>query len=218
LASGNTGAALLCERSDPATGRAGFRDSLIGWFQRATTESDASYQAAISVYQKWEKLCGDGTINAKVAIPVLGRGIEPAFGKNPMRQLHPGFPDMDDFWSQVFTIAIRGEEAVLETDIPDERGAAPDALVWQEPQADQPTYAEPTITPPPETVSPEASTAEAPTPSPAPEALAWPEIQVDAPSPSPLTQAVPGWDIHTDAPEGSSPPGVDVMDINARPD
>jgi hypothetical protein len=218
LASGNTGAALLCERSDPATGQVGFRDSLIGWFQRAATESDASYQAAISVYRKWEKFCADGTINAKVAIPVLGRGIEPAFGKNPMRQLHPGFPDMDDFWSQVFTIAIRGKEAVLETDVPDEPGAAPDAPLRQEPQADQPTYAQPTITPPPETASPEASTAQAPTPPPAPEASTWPETRVDALSSSPLTQAVPRWDMHTDMPEGWSPPDVDVTDIHARPD
>jgi len=92
LASKSTGAALLCDRADSATGRAGFRDRLIYWFQRAAAESDTSYQATISVYQAWQKLSDDNVISSRIAIPVLGRGIEPALGKNPMRPCRYGQP------------------------------------------------------------------------------------------------------------------------------
>jgi hypothetical protein len=71
LASKSTGAALLCDRADSATGQAGFRDRLIYWFQRAAAESDTSYQATISVYQAWQKLSNDNVISSRIAIPVL---------------------------------------------------------------------------------------------------------------------------------------------------
>jgi hypothetical protein len=188
LASTSTGAALLSGRADPATGEAGFRDRLIDWFQRSTRESDTSYQATISVLQDWERFSADGTIDPRIAIPVVGRSIEPALGKNPMRQLHPGFPDTDSFWSQVFTIAIRGEEPVQEPGVP---AAAPDAPTGQAAHGDGLAYAEPDIAP-----SPEASTPGVPVP--VPEAPTWP----DAPSTPPPPQVISGHDTDTDVPVG----------------
>lgn len=170
LASTSTGAVLLSGRADPATGEAGFRDRLIDWFQRSTRESDTSYQATISVFQGWERLSADGMIDSRIAITVLGKSIEPALGKNPMRRLHPGFPDADSFWSQVFTIAIRGEAPAQEADIP---VAGPDALTGQDPQGGGLAYIEPDTAPPPGASAPGA---------PAPEAPTWPDPQVDAPS------------------------------------
>lgn len=199
LASTSTGAALLCERADPATGQAGFRDRLIDWFQRSSGESDICYQATISVFQEWEKLSADGTINSRIAIPVLGRGIEPALGKNPMRQLHPGFPDMDSFWSQVFTIAIQGEEAIQETDIPDDPVATPYAPIGLDPQADSPAYADQATAQPPEATTPGD-------PSPTPEAPTWPDPQVDAASTPHPPQAIHGHDTDTDMPVVSGLP------------
>ena len=179
LASTRTGAALLCGRADPATGEAGFRDRLIDWFQRSARESDASYQATISVMQKWETFSADGTISSEIAIPVLGRGIEPTLGRNPMRQLHPGFPDMDSFWSQVFTIAIRGEDPVPETD--DTIDATPGASASQDPQVDGLASAAPATA-----LAPETSTPSGPSPAPALEAPTGPDKRDDALGAPPL--------------------------------
>jgi hypothetical protein len=201
LASTSTGAVLLCERANPATGQAGFRDRLINWFQRSADESDTSYQATVSVFQEWQKLSADGTISSRIAIPVLGRGIEPALGKNPMRQLHPGFPDMDSFWSQVFTIAIRGEETVQETDLADGPIAIPGAPIEQDPQPDGPAYANPATALPPEAIMPETSTPADPPPT--LEAPTWPDPRVDTPSTPPPPQAIPGYDTDMDAPVAS---------------
>ena len=118
------------------TGETGFRDGLIDWFQRSARENHQLPGHHLRL-QKWEKFSADGTISSEIAITVLGRGIEPALGKNPMRQLHPGFPDMDSFWGQAFTIAIRGEDPVQETERPD----IPDASARQDPQADGLAYA-----------------------------------------------------------------------------
>jgi hypothetical protein len=211
LASTSAGAALLCERADPATGQAGFRDRLIDWFQRSAGESDTSYQATISVFQEWEKLSADGTISSRIAIPVLGRGLEPALGKNPMRQLHPGFPDMDSFWSQVFTIAIRGEEAVQETDVPDDPVATAGAPIRQDPQADGSAYAYPATALPPEVTTPGdvSLTPEAPT---------WPDPNADAPSTPPRPQVIPEHDTSTDALVVSGLPADAGTDTDAHAD
>lgn len=218
LASKSTGAALLCDRADSATGQAGFRDRLIYWFQRAAAESDTSYQATISVYQAWQKLSDDNVISSRIAIPVLGRGIEPALGKNPMRQLHPGFPDMDSFWNQVFTIAIRGEEDVQEMDLPDDLVTTPSAPVGQTPTPGRPAYEEP-----PAALAPEAASLEADTPGApfrTPEAPAWPAPQATAPRLPPWPQTTPELDIGTDArvPVVPGPPADAETDANARPD
>jgi hypothetical protein len=197
LASTSTGAALLCGRANPATGEAGFRARLIDWFQHSARENDTSYQATISVLQKWETFSADGTISSEIAIPVLGRGIEPALGKNPMRQLHPGFPDMDSFWSQVFTIAIRGEDPVQETDGPDIPDAKPGASTRQDPQAEGLAYAAPANALPPETSTPGGLS-----PTPAPEVATELDTRDDALG-APLSppQAIPeyGTDADTDA-------------------
>lgn len=215
LASTSTGAALLCDRADPATGQAGFRESLIYWFQCAVSASDTSYQATLSVYRKWRKLCDDGTINARIAKPVLGLGIESALGKNPMRQLHPGFPDMGSFWGEVFTIAIRGEEAAQETDLPEAQVAVPSAPTAREPQWDEPADSEPVASPPPEMASLETSTPEAPFP--AAEAPAWSDTRADAPGIPLRPQATPDHDTKTDALEVSGPPVTAAADPNAQP-
>ena len=187
LASTRRGAALLSRRADPATGEVGFRDRLIDWFQRSTRESDTSYQATISVFQVWERLSAEGVIDSRIAIPVLGRSIEPTLGKNPMHQLHPGFPDMDSFWSQVFTIAIRGEDAVQE---PDVEVAAQNTQTGRDPQEDGLAYADPDTTPSPAISTPGTQT-------PAPESSTWPDLHFDAPSTPPPPQVIPGHD--TDA-------------------
>lgn len=187
LASSSTGAALLSGRADPATGEAGFRDRLIGWFQRSSCESDTSYQATISVFQNWERFSADDTIDPRIAIAVLGRSIEPALGKNPMRQLHPGFPDTDSFWSQVFTIAIRGEDAVQEPEVP----VAADAPTEQDPHGNGLACADPNTA-----LSPEVSMPGAPAPT--PEAPTWPDLQVDAPITTPPPQVIPRHDTDTD--------------------
>jgi hypothetical protein len=178
LASISTGAALLSERADPATGEAGFRDRLIDWFQRSAGESDTSYQATISVFQNWERFSADGTINSQIVIPVLGRSIESALGKNPMRHLHPGFPDTDSFWSQVFTIAIRGKDPVVEPEVL----ATADASTEQDPHGNGLAYADPDTAPSPEVSTPV-------TLAPAPEAPSWPDLQADAPSTPPPVHA-----------------------------
>jgi hypothetical protein len=218
LASTSTGAALLCEQADPATDQAGYRDRLISWFHRSADESDTSYQATISVFRKWEKLSADGTISSRIAIPVLGRAIEPALGKNAMRQLLPGFPDMDNFWSQVFTIAVRGEEALQEADLPDSKVATPDAL---DAEADGPADASLAAALPPEATTPEASATGDPTP--APEAVTSPSPQADTPGtpppPPPPPQAIPEeHDTETDAPVVSGLPADPETDTDAQPD
>jgi hypothetical protein len=206
LASTSTGAALLSGRADPATGEAGFRARLIDWFQRSTRDSDTSYQAAISVFQDWERFSADGMIDSQIVIPVLGRSIEPALGKNPMRQLHPGFPDTDSFWSQVFTIAIRGEDPVQESDVP---VAGPDAPSGQDPQGDGLAYAKPDTVPSPEVGTPSPPTPEAPT---------WPDPQVDAPSTPPPAQVIPGHDAVTDVPVVSGLVADTGTDTHAQSD
>lgn len=224
LASTSAGAALLCERADPATGQAGFRNRLIDWFQRSAGESDTSYEATISVFQKWEELSADGTINSRIVIPVLGRAIEPVLGKNPMRQLLPGFPDMDGFWSQVFTIAVRGEEAVQKTDVPDDQVAAPGASIEQDPQADGSAHANPATALSLEAATLETSTTGDPHPSPAsaPEATTLPGPQADAPStpppppPPPPPQAILGHDVDTDVPVVPGLPADDETDTDAQ--
>jgi hypothetical protein len=193
LASTSAGAALLTGRADPATGEAGFRDRLIDWFQRSIREGDTSYQATISVFRDWERFSADGTIDPRITIPVLGRSIEPALGRNPMRQLHPGFPDTDSFWSQVFTIAIRGEDPVQEPGVP---VAAPDAPAGQDPHGDGLAYVKPDTVPSREPSTPEAS-------APASEAPTWPDPQIDAPSAPPPPQVIPGHYTETDVPVAS---------------
>ena len=193
LASTSTGATLLSGRADPATGEAGFRDRLIDWFQRSTRESDTSYQATISVFQDWERFSADGTIDSRIAIPVIGKSIEPALGKNPMRQLHPGFPDTDSFWSQVFTIAIRGEDLSREPDVPSRgtrcpHGAGP---AWGTDFA----YAEP------DTAPLAGGLARRSVPAPAPGSRpTWPDLQSTRQRPPPPPLVIPGHDTDTDAP------------------
>ena len=216
LASPGTGAALLCGRADPATGEAGFRDRLIDWFQHSARENDVTYQGTISVLRKWETFSADGTISSEIAIPVLGRGIEPALGKNPMRQLHPGFPDMDSFWGQVFTIAIRGEDPVQETDDPDDPVATPGAPIGQDPQADGSACADPATALTPEATTPETSTPG--DPSPTPEAPTWSDPNVDAPSTAPPPQVIPGYDTNTDALVVSGLPADAGTDTDAQAD
>lgn len=207
LASVSSGAALLSKRADPATGEAGFRDRLIDWFQRSTCESDTSYQATISVFQNWERFSADGTINSQIAIPVLGRSIEPALGKNPMRQLHPGFPDTDSFWSQVFTIAIRGEDALQELEVP----APADLPTGQDPHGSGLACADPNTAPSLEMSTPG-------TPAPAPEAPTWPDRQVDALGTPPPPEVIPGHDMDTDVPVVSGLRADTGMDAHAQAD
>ena len=208
LASTSTGAALLSERADPAVGEAGFRDRLIDWFRRSICESDASYQATISVFQDWERLSADGTIESQIAITVLGKSIEPALGKNPMRQLHPGFPDTDSFWSQVFTIAIRGERPVQEQDVP---VAGPDVPKWQESQGGGVAYADPDTEPPP-VASPLGATI------PSTEVPAWRDPQVEAPSTPLPPPGIPEYETDTDAPVISGPRAEAGTDAHAQAD
>jgi hypothetical protein len=208
LASTTSGAILLSERADPAIGEVGFRNRLIDWFQRSTRESDTSYQATISVFQVWERLSADGTIDSRIAIPVLGRSIEPALGKNPMRQLHPGFPDTDSFWSQVFTIAIRGEDPNQEPEVP---AAGPDAPTGQEPRGVGLAYADPNTAPSPEGSTPGAQ-------APTPEAPTWPDLRVDAPSTPPARQVIPGRETDTDAPVVSNLRADTETDPHAQAD
>ena len=144
--------------------------------------------------QKWETFSADGSISSEVAIPVLGRGIEPALGKNPMRQLHPGFPDLDSFWGQVFTIAIRGEDPIQETDGPD----IPDASTRQDPQADGLAYAASATALPPETSTPGGLS-----PTPAPEVPTGLDTRDDALGTPPLPpQAIPEYGTDADALSG----------------
>ncbi len=134
LASTSVGASLLCGRADPASGRPGFRDVLVGYFQRSLSEP-SSYDAAISVLETWEKFSADGAISSRTAISVLGRALEPALGKNPMSRLHPGFPDMDSFWGQAFEVAIRGENLDQESGAPADPLMALEALARQDTDA-----------------------------------------------------------------------------------
>lgn len=207
LASTSAGAALLCGRADPDSGQAGYRNRLINWFQRSATESDISYQATISVYQMWEKFSGDGTINARVAIPVLGRGIEPALGKNPMRQLRPGFPETDDFMGQVFTVAIRGEEGSPETDVID---APPMLLTGQSARTEGPAQVDPSSALQSGITVPEPSAAGAPFP--APESPASPDLRLTAPDIIPPQPAIPGHGLDIDTPIASDLPADDGAD------
>jgi len=140
LASTSAGAALLCGRADPASGQPGFRDVLIGYFQRSPSEP-SSYEAAISVLKAWEKFSADGTISSRTATSVLGRALEPALGKNPMSQLHPGFPDMDSFWGQAFEVAIRGKDADQVTHAPGDPLMVPEAPARQDTDSDAFAYA-----------------------------------------------------------------------------
>lgn len=147
LASTSAGAALLCGRADPASGQSGFRDNLIGYFQRSLSEP-SSYEAAISVFKAWEKFSADGAISSQTAISVLGRALEPALGKNPMSRLRPGFPDMDSFWGQAFEVAVRGTNADQETDVPGNPLMVPEAPARQDTDADAFAYAPATPSPP----------------------------------------------------------------------
>jgi hypothetical protein len=140
LASTSAGAALLCGRAAPAGGQPGFREDLIGYFQRSLSEP-SSYEAAISVFTAWEKFSADGTISSRTAISVLGSALGPALGENPMSRLHPGFPDMDSFWGQAFEVAIRGENADQETGAPGDPLGVPEALARQDTNATAPAYA-----------------------------------------------------------------------------
>jgi hypothetical protein len=140
LASTSAGASLLCGRAGPASGQPGFRDVLVGYFQRSLSEP-SSYDAAISVLEDWEKFSADGAISSRTAISVLGRALEPAIGKNPMSRLHPGFPDMDSFWGQAFEVAIRGENVDQESDAPGDPLMAPEALARQDTDAAASAYA-----------------------------------------------------------------------------
>lgn len=115
LASTPAGAELLCDQADPAGGRPGFQTSLAGYFRRSLSEP-SSYDATMSVFEAWQKFSDDGTISPQVAIPVLGSALKPALAKNPMRRLHPGFPDMDSFWGHVFRDAIRDEDSDQRTE------------------------------------------------------------------------------------------------------
>ena len=146
LASTSAGAALLCRRAHPASGRPGFRDVLIGYFQRSLSEP-SSYEAAIFVLKTWEKFSADGIISSQTAIGVLGSALEPALGKNPMSRLHPGFPDMDSFWGQAFEVAIRGEDADRETDASRDPLMVTEALARQDTDADTSAYAPATPSP-----------------------------------------------------------------------
>ena len=139
LASTSAGAALLCGRAAPAGGQPGFRDDLIGYFQRSLSEP-SSYEAAISVFTAWERFSADGTISSRTAISVLGSALGPALGENPMSRLHPGFPDMDSFWGQAFEVAIRGENADQETGAPGDPLRAPEALARQDTNATASAY------------------------------------------------------------------------------
>jgi hypothetical protein len=207
LASISTGAALLSGRADPATGEAGFQDRLIDWFQRSTCESDTSYQATISVFQNWERFSADGTIDSRIVIPVLGRSIEPALGKNPMRQLHPGFPDTDSFWSQVFTIAIRGEDAVQEPEVP----VAADASTGRDPHWNGLAYTEPSTGSSPRVSTPGAT-------APTPEAPTRPDLQIYAPSTPTPAQAISQDDMYTDPPVVSGLQADTGTDARAQAD
>jgi hypothetical protein len=140
LASTSAGAALLCGRAGPARGQPGFRDALIGYFQRSLFEP-SSYEAAIAVFEAWERFSADGTISSRTAISVLGRALEPALGKNPMSRLHPGFPDMASFWGQAFEVALRGENVDQEMSAPEGPLMAPEALARQDTDADASVYA-----------------------------------------------------------------------------
>jgi hypothetical protein len=140
LASTSAGASLLCGRAGPASGQRGFRDALVGYFQRSLSEQ-SSYDAAISVLEAWEKFSADGAISSRTAISVLGRALEPALGKNPMSRLHPGFPDMDSFWGQAFEVAIRGENVDQEPGAPGDPLMAPEALARQETDTAASAYA-----------------------------------------------------------------------------
>lgn len=100
LAFTSAGAALLCRRAEPVSGQPGFRDNLVGYFQRSLSQP-SSYEATIAVFG----------------------ALEPELGKNPMSRLRPGFPDMDSFWGQAFGVAIRGNDPDRETD-----AALPEAL------------------------------------------------------------------------------------------
>lgn len=139
LASTIAGAALLCGRMGAASGHTGFRDVLIGYFERALSEP-SSYEAAISVLKAWEKFAADGTISSRTAISVLGRALGPALGKNPMSRLNPGFPDMDSFWGQAFEVAIRGEDADQETGVPGVPVVVSGVLAGQDTNTDAPVY------------------------------------------------------------------------------
>ena len=145
LASTSAGAALLCGRAERASGQSGFRDVLIGYFQRSLSEP-SSYEAALSVFKAWEKFSADGTISSQTAISVFGRALEPTLGKNPMSRLHPGFPEMDSFWGQAFEIAIRGDNADQETDASADPLVVPEAVARQASDADASAYAPPSLT------------------------------------------------------------------------
>jgi hypothetical protein len=135
----------LCGRAERASGQSGFRDVLIGYFQRSLSEP-SSYEAALSVFKAWEKFSADGTISSQTAISVFGRALEPTLGKNPMSRLHPGFPEMDSFWGQAFEIAIRGDNADQETDAPANPLVVPEAVARQASDADASAYAPPSLT------------------------------------------------------------------------
>jgi hypothetical protein len=135
LASTTGGAALLCSRAAPATGQSDFRENLIDYFQRSLS-MPTSYAATISVFKAWKEFADDGTISSRTASAVLGRALEPALGKNPMSQLHPGFPDMDSFWGRTFGVAIRGENADQTANTPANPPVMPEALAHPDPDKD----------------------------------------------------------------------------------
>lgn len=154
----------------------------------------------------------EGVINTRVAIPVPGRGIETALGKNPMRELLPDFPDMDDFMVQVFTIAIRGEEGNKQADVPDGSDATPEVPIGQEAPTEGPIYADPSYMQQAGTVASETGTADVP--SPTPETPAPRDLLVNAPGIASLEQAIPEHETGTGAPGIPDPP----TDARAVPD
>lgn len=216
LASTDTGAVMLCDRADPATGQDGFRNRLIDWFQRAAIESDTSYQATIAVYRKWKQLSDEGTLSARVAIPVLGRGIEPALGRNPMRELHPGFPDTDDFMTRLFTIAIRGEEDRPTTSALDKQDPEAQLLPEQAGPAEAHDGTNSASAPLAEDLVPETGAEHAPPP--APDAPGRLEPTLTAPGILTPPQAAPGHDANVETPVAPGPMTGNETDPDVQTD
>jgi hypothetical protein len=112
LASTEQGAVLICCRG---AGRPGYRDDLIGYFQRSLAEP-TSYEVAISVLTTWEKLTGEGILDLRNTINILGKALEPEFGNKTITRLHPGTWDTESFWGKAFKVALTGNEIHPEAD------------------------------------------------------------------------------------------------------
>jgi hypothetical protein len=106
LASRPQGAALLCRRAESASGHPVFRSELIEYFRRSLAEP-TSYEAAISVLKAWEKFSAEGQIDPETAIGVLGVALVPVLRNHVTMRLYPGSWDLDSFWGQAFSVAIR---------------------------------------------------------------------------------------------------------------